>query len=81
MKLRRCARGLLAGGIIVTALAGGAGIASADPQPSPTPAPGRINNLLPQNPVLFPNPNVEGGQGGNWSGKGMYCQNLGVRCG
>jgi hypothetical protein len=81
MRRHRFARRLLAGAISTIAIAGATGVANADPDPSPAPGPARINNLLPpQNPILFPNPDVEGGQGPNWSGTGMYCQNLGVRC-
>ncbi len=80
MKLRTRTRGLLAGAISVAALASGTGVAHAQPDPIPPPAPGIIDNLLTQTPILFVDPNNEGGQGQDWGGVGMYCQNQGVHC-
>lgn len=80
MTLRMLARGLLAGGIGVMALVGGAGVAHADPEPIPQPAPSIIDQLLTQTPALFVPPNDEGGQSNNWGGVGMYCENPYVRC-
>lgn len=80
MKRHMLARGLLAGAVSVIALAGSTGVANAEPEPIPAPVPGIIDQLLTQTPVLFVDPNNEGGQGNDWGGVGMYCQNQGVHC-
>lgn len=80
MKLRTCARGLLAGAIGAMAFAGGTGVAHAQPDPIPAPAPGIIDQLLTETPDLFVDPRDEGGPSTDWGGVGMYCQNLFVRC-
>jgi hypothetical protein len=80
MKLHTCARGLLAGALSVMALAGGTGVAHAQPDPIPPPAPGIIDQLLTETPDLFVDPRDEGGPTTDWGGVGMYCQNLFVRC-
>jgi len=77
MKLRACTRGLLAGAISVTALAGGTGVAKADDPISPQVP--RIDQILQQTPV-FSNPPNQAPAEANWDGVGMYCQNLFVRC-
>lgn len=85
MILRRCARGLLAAPIAVLALAGGTGVAHAQPDTAPLPAP-PIEQLLTetlstQSPSLFSNPADRGRPSeANWDGTGMYCQNLYVKC-
>lgn len=63
MKLRAYALGLLAGVLSGIAVAGGAGIARADPATDPGPAPGIINQLLTETPDLFVDPRDEGGPG------------------
>jgi hypothetical protein len=78
MKLRPCTRGLLAGAISVTALAGGTGVAKAD-DPLPPPGLPTIDRILQQTPV-FSNPPNQAPAEPNWDGVGMYCQNLFVRC-
>jgi hypothetical protein len=80
MKLRACALGLLAGVLSGIAVAGGAGVARADPATDPGPAPGIINQILTETPDLFVDPRDEGGQGTNSDRVGMYCENLFVRC-
>ena len=80
MKLRTCARGLLAGAIGVMALAGSTGAAHADSDPFVGSGPGIIDQLLTSTPALFVNPSDEGGPSTNWDGVGMYCQNLFVHC-
>jgi hypothetical protein len=81
MKLRTCALGLLGVAMSVMALAGGTGVAHADPDPVvPAPAPGIIDQLLTETPDLFVDPRDEGGPGSNSDRVGMYCENLFVRC-
>jgi hypothetical protein len=80
MKLRMCAGGLLAGAMGIAALAGGTGVAAAQPDPIPPPTPGIIDLLLTETPDLFVDPRDEGGPSAAWGGVGMYCQNLFVRC-
>jgi hypothetical protein len=78
MILRTCARGLLAGAMIVMALAGGAGVARADPDD--VSAPSIIDQLITQTPALLVDPADEGGPSIDWDGVGMYCENLFARC-
>jgi hypothetical protein len=78
MKLRVCTLGLLAGVLSGIAVAGGAGIARADPDPAP--APGIIDQILIETPDLFVDPRDEGGPGSNSDAVGMYCENQFVRC-
>jgi hypothetical protein len=79
MKFHAYARGLLAGAISVTALAGGTGVAQADPDdPLPPQLPG-IDRILLQTPV-FNNPANNPPPESNWDGVGMYCNNLYVVC-
>lgn len=76
MTLRRCARGLLAGAVTVMAVAGGSGIAQAEPdntEPPPLPHWGQI-------PTTFPNPNNQSQPLEDWGGVGMACQNLLIGC-
>ena len=80
MKLRACALGLLAGVLSSIAVAGGTGIARADPQTDPVPGPGIIDLLLTETPDLFADPRDEGGPGINSDRVGMYCENQFVRC-
>jgi hypothetical protein len=83
MKLRMCARGLLAGAMSIMALAGGTGVAHAQPDPVQPPVPSPIDQLLmesPALPALFVDPADEGGPSSNWGGVGMYCENLFVQC-
>ena len=80
MKLHRSARALVAGGMSVIALAGGTGVARAQPNPSPPPVPSIIDQLITQTPALSVDPTDEGGQATEWGGVGMFCQNLWVRC-
>ncbi len=79
MMLRTCARALLAGAMLIVALAGGTGIARAEPDPT-QPLPPAIDQLLTDTPALFVDPADEGGPASNWGGVGMYCENLFVRC-
>ena len=62
------------------ALAGGTGVAHAQPDPIPAPAPGIIDQLLTQTPVLLVDPADEGGLSTDWDGVEMYCENLFARC-
>jgi hypothetical protein len=95
MKRHSCARALLAGGISVMALAGGIGVASAQPaDPDPLPAPPIIDQLITSTPALWAPPGFQGGPGlavgrggagtsrtsTDWGGVGMYCENPSVRC-
>jgi hypothetical protein len=79
MKLHMGARGLLAGAMSVIALAGGTGVAQAEPDPPPDPVPG-IEEPLPDLPSFFANPANQQIPPVNWDGVGMYCQNLQVTC-
>jgi hypothetical protein len=78
MRLHGVARGLLAGGISVMALAGGTGVAHADPDPAPPPP--IIDQLLTSTPILSGDPRDDGGPTSDWGGVGMYCENQFVRC-
>jgi hypothetical protein len=81
MKRHRCVQAVLAGGISVMALAGGTGIARAQPAvPNPEPVPGLIDLLITSTPALWVDPRDEGGPSSNWGDVGMYCENLSVRC-
>jgi hypothetical protein len=80
MKLKRCALSLLAGGIGVVALAGGTGVARAQPAPSPPPVPSIIDQLVTLTPALSVDPSDEGGPSTQWGGVGMFCENLFVQC-
>jgi hypothetical protein len=95
MKRHSWARALLAGGISVMALAGGTGVASAQPtDPDPLPAPPIVDQFITSTPILSVNPTNQGGPGlaagrggagtsrtsTDWGGVGMYCENLSVRC-
>lgn len=79
MTLHRSALRLLAGGVGVMAVAGGAGLAHAQPNPPP-PVPSIIDQLLTTTPVLSVNPTDEGDNAARWGGVGMICQNLTVQC-
>jgi hypothetical protein len=72
--------GLLTGGMTVMALAGGTGVAHAQPDPINPTVPGIIDQLLTESPALFVDPADEGGPSIGWGGVGMYCENLSVRC-
>jgi len=81
MKRHRFARGLLLGGMMsFLALAGGTGVAHAQPDPFAPPVPGIIDQLVTSTPALFVDPADEGGPSTNWGGVGMYCENQFVRC-
>jgi hypothetical protein len=80
MKRRMLALGLLAGGMTAATLAGGIGIAHADPDPFTPPAPGLIDQILTETPDLFVDPRDEGGPSANSDRVGMYCENMFVRC-
>jgi hypothetical protein len=80
MKRHRFAQGLLAGGMSILALAGGAGVARAQPAPTPPPVPSIIDQLLTSTPALSVDPSDEGGPSSEWGGVGMFCLNLWVRC-
>jgi hypothetical protein len=73
-------RVLVAGAMSVVALAGGTGVANAEPDPFSPPSPGIVNQIDTETPALFVDPADEGGASLNWGGVGMYCQNLFVRC-
>jgi hypothetical protein len=79
MKLHAGARGLLAGAMSVMVLAGGTGVAQAEPDPNPPSVP-EGDQPLPELSVLFANPNNQQIPPVNWDGVGMYCQNLQVTC-
>jgi len=79
MTLRRCARGLLAGAATVMALAGGTGIAQAEPDTEPPPVPPLIVHWG-QIPQTFPNPNNQSQPTDDSGDVGMVCQNLLVGC-
>jgi hypothetical protein len=79
MRLHTFARGLLAGGISVVALLGGAGVARAEPEPAPPPVP-PIIQIITSTPALSLNPTNQGGPSSGWNGSGMYCQNMFVKC-
>ncbi len=80
MKRRMLALVALAGGMTAMSLAGGTGIAHADPDPFTPPAPGLIDQLLTETPDLFVDPQDEGGPSTNSDRVGMYCENMFVRC-
>jgi hypothetical protein len=80
MKLHTCTRGLLAGAISVMALAGGTGVAHAQPDPIQPPVPGITDLLITSTPSLWVDPRDEGGPSTNWGGVGMFCENQFVRC-
>jgi len=60
------------------ALAGGNGVASADPDPAPPPS--IIDQFIVLTPALSVNPSDEGGSSNDWGGVGMFCENQSVRC-
>ena len=79
MILHACARGLLAGALMsVMALAGGTGVARADPDDVGEPS--IIDQIITQTPALLVDPADEGGPSTDWDGVGMYCENLFARC-
>ncbi len=80
MKPHRLAPILVAGGMSVMALAGGAGVAHAQPDPVEPAVPGIIDQILTQTPILFVDPSDEGGPANNGDGVGMYCENLFAHC-
>ena len=80
MKLHSCTRGLLAAAMSVIALAGGAGVAHAQPDINVPPSPPIIDQILTQTPALFVDPADEGGPAVDSDGVGMYCENLFARC-
>ena len=81
MKRHLLAVGLLAGGMIAGTLAGGAGIAHADPLDPFTPGPGLIDRILTETPDLYAAPRDEVGPSKGGSDRiGMVCQNLYARC-
>jgi hypothetical protein len=78
MKPHGFARESLAGALAVMALAGGTGVARADPQFDPTQP---ITDPLPTHiPGLTADPSDMGGAVNDWGGVGMFCQNQFVRC-
>jgi hypothetical protein len=82
MSLHKFALGLCAGLIGVTALAGGTGVARADPEDATPPI---IEDLLIVNPPLSQDPRSldtpnNFGTPRDWGGIGMYCQNRTARC-
>ncbi len=79
MTLRTCARGLLAAAATVIALAGGTGMAHANPDPNPPPVPPVIGQWV-QVPQFFVNPSNEGQPTGDSGDVGMVCENLLVAC-
>ena len=78
MTLHGFVRGLLAGALAVTALAGGTGVARADPELDP--AQPIIDPLPTHIPGLTADPSDMGGAVNDWGGTGMFCQNQFVRC-
>lgn len=79
MTIRTSARGLLVGAMTVIALAGGTGIARAQPDTDPPPLPPG-NGQWVQFPQTFVNP-ANRGQPTDDSGEiGMVCENLLVPC-
>jgi hypothetical protein len=80
MKRRMLALAFLAGGMSAMNLAGGAGVAHADPDPFTPPAPGLIDQILTETPDLYTDPRDEGGPSVNSGSTGMYCENMFVRC-
>jgi len=79
MTLRMCLRRLLAGAMTVMALAGGTGIAHAEPNPSPPPPLPPFDQFAPI-PRTFPNPNNQGQPTTDSGEVGMICENLLVAC-
>ena len=81
MKLHACARGLLAGAISVMVLAGGTGVAQAEPDdPLPPPALPGIDQILIGTPALGQDPRDRDGPQSPWGGSGMFCENRWARC-
>ena len=80
MTLRTYARGLVAGAATVMALAGGTGVAHADPEPTPPPLPPVIDQWM-QIPQTFVNPSNQRQPVKNSDDVGMICENLLVACG
>ena len=79
MTIRTCARGLLAGATTVIVLAGGVGIAHAEPDTDPPPLPPGNGQWL-QFPQTFVNPSNEGQPTNDSGDAGMVCENLLVPC-
>jgi hypothetical protein len=81
MKLRGCARGLLAAAVTGIAVASGTGIAHADPDDVlPAPGPAIVNQILTETPALAQDPHDRDNPRTYWGGTGMYCENRWARC-
>lgn len=78
MRRHRWALGLCA--VCAVGMAGGTGLAHAQPDPSQPIVPSIIDQLLTSTPALSVDPNNEGGPLSELGGVGMVCQNLTVRC-
>ncbi|OBI23137.1 hypothetical protein A5712_11660 [Mycobacterium sp. E2327] len=80
MKRHPLAVALLAVGMPATTLAGGVGIARADPVDPFTPGPGVIDRIITETPDLYASPRDEVGPSTRSDRIGMVCQNLYARC-
>ena len=80
MKFHKCVRGLVAACVSVIALAGGSGVAQAEPIPTPPPLPPAIDPLVPLSPSVWVDPNDEGGASGVQGDYGRFCENAWVHC-
>lgn len=83
MIFRRCAHLMVAGSMIVAALAGGAGTALASPDAGQQPDIPTIDEWQIQFPTTLTNPvdDDENGLSTNGGGVGMVCENLTAHCG
>jgi hypothetical protein len=80
MKLQRSVYWLVACCLSIIALAGGVGVARAQPEPVPPPLPPAIDPLSPLNPAVTINSTDEGGQPGVTDNFGRVCENWWVHC-
>jgi hypothetical protein len=64
----------------VMALAGGTGVARAQPEPNPPRVPPIIDQLITSTAILWVDPRDKGGHQPGWGRVGMYCENLFTRC-
>lgn len=83
MMVRRCARLLVAGSMMLAALTGGTGVALASPDAGQQPDIPGIDEWLVQFPATMTNPidDDESESMSDWTSVGMYCENLGAHCG
>lgn len=83
MTSHRCARVLVAGSMVISALTCGAGTALADPDAGQQPDLPSIDEWPIQFPTTLTNPvdDDENGLPSDWNKVGMICENLSAHCG